>query len=493
MGKIGKRVVDDLYIHLSAVCELEDAEHRGLIEQAIQRLPTAAEHTPSVAKLNLRTGRLSLLAYRDFDDDPFPELAASWGFAPGLTAAPSYRIYAESLNPPILHRKELLVPPAYPGREGWVRLTSTAESLGLFDDTTTIGFKLNWQRLVESKGYRLDGDEFVPLGNDLTGNHAALGQVEGPIQRHLTALTRSTLSAPVQLLFRHGLLPPGTAVFDYGCGRGGDVAGLAANGFTAHGWDPHFAADQPIFEADVVNLGFVVNVIEYPAERVDALHKAFKLARRAMSVGSCCTGVNRLVDRSATASSRLATRSRSTSHRQSSTTSSSRCSTRKSSGFATPSRSCLPTGQPRKRSTECLAGVLYALKMSTTGLCPFCALPSARILLHNDLAVVVRDAYPVSPGHTLVIPVRHVASFFDTTADERSALLSLMDAAKWSLQTELEPAGYNIGINDGPSAGQTVGHLHVHLIPRYLGDRPDPRGGIRWVIPENADYWTEAT
>jgi len=285
MAKIGKRVFDDLYVHLSAVRELEDAEHRGLIEQAMQRLPTPADPTPCVAKLNLRTGRLSLLAYRDFDDDPFPELEASWVFPPSSTAAPSYRTYADSLNPPILHRKELLVPPSYPGREEWVRLTSTTKSLGLFDDTTTIGFKLNWQRLIESKGYRLAGDEFVPVGNELDSNDAPRGQIEGQIQRHLTALTRSSLSAPVQLLFRNGLLPLGSTIFDYGCGRGGDVASLNANGFTAHGWDPHFAADQPIFEADVVNLGFVVNVIEDPAERVDAMHKAFKLARRTMSVG----------------------------------------------------------------------------------------------------------------------------------------------------------------------------------------------------------------
>ena len=285
MERIGKRVVDDLYVHLSALSELDSTEHRATIQDAMGRLPAIAGPAPTVAKLNLRTGRLSLPAYIDFDDDPFPDLAASWAFAPGSIAAPSYRIYADSLNPPILHRKELLVPPSYPGRKGWVRLTSTAESLGLFDDTTTIGFKLNWQRLVESKGYRLAGDEFVPLGNELDGNDLAPGQIEGRIQRHLTALTRNSLSAPVQLLFRHGFLPPGTAVFDYGCGRGGDVASLAANGFTAHGWDPHFAADQPIFGADVVNLGFVVNVIEDPAERVDALHKAFKLL-----VGHCPSG-----------------------------------------------------------------------------------------------------------------------------------------------------------------------------------------------------------
>ena len=70
-------------------------------------------------------------------------------------------------------------------------------------------------------------------------------------------------------------------------------------------------------------------------------------------------------------------------------------------------------------------------------------------------------------------------------------MLALLDNAKQQLQVEFGPTGYNIGINDGASAGQTVGHLHMHLIPRYAGDRPDPRGGVRWVIPDKADYWTE--
>ena len=113
------------------------------------------------------------------------------------------------------------------------------------------------------------------------------------------------------------------------------------------------------------------------------------------------------------------------------------------------------------------------------------------MLLRNDAAVVVRDAYPVTPGHTLVIPTRHVVSFFDTTLLEREAMLALLDRAKLQLQAELGPAGYNIGINDGAAAGQTIGHLHVHLIPRYTGDMPDPRGGVRWVVPHMADYWTD--
>jgi diadenosine tetraphosphate (Ap4A) HIT family hydrolase len=124
--------------------------------------------------------------------------------------------------------------------------------------------------------------------------------------------------------------------------------------------------------------------------------------------------------------------------------------------------------------------------------CLFCCLPESRVLLRNETAIVVRDAFPVTRGHTLVIPLRHVESFFDTSAEERAAMFELLDAAKQQLQTEFAPAGFNIGINDGAAAGQTIRHLHMHLIPRYAGDRPDPRGGVRWIIPEKADYWTTA-
>jgi diadenosine tetraphosphate (Ap4A) HIT family hydrolase len=107
--------------------------------------------------------------------------------------------------------------------------------------------------------------------------------------------------------------------------------------------------------------------------------------------------------------------------------------------------------------------------------CPFCNPPRDRILHERETAFAIRDGYPVSPGHTLVIPRRHVASFFEVTDAER----------------EFRPAGYNIGINDGAAAGQTVPHLHIHLIPRYAGDRDDPRGGVRWVLPDKAAYWNE--
>jgi diadenosine tetraphosphate (Ap4A) HIT family hydrolase len=131
--------------------------------------------------------------------------------------------------------------------------------------------------------------------------------------------------------------------------------------------------------------------------------------------------------------------------------------------------------------------------MTESAVCHFCALPEGRVLFRNARAVAVRDAYPIANGHTLVITVRHVASFFDTASAEREAMLALLDTAKEQLQSEFGPAGYNIGINDGAAAGQTIGHLHLHLIPRYPGDRPDPRGGVRWVIPDKADYWTGRT
>lgn len=122
--------------------------------------------------------------------------------------------------------------------------------------------------------------------------------------------------------------------------------------------------------------------------------------------------------------------------------------------------------------------------------CPFCNLDAGRIQLADQHAVVICDAFPVSPGHTLIIPRRHVGTFFETTEQERSSLLVLLGQTQQVLAAELHPDGWNIGINDGPAAGQTVPHLHIHLIPRYAGDSPDPRGGVRWVLPDKADYWS---
>jgi len=123
--------------------------------------------------------------------------------------------------------------------------------------------------------------------------------------------------------------------------------------------------------------------------------------------------------------------------------------------------------------------------------CPFCSVPGERTIDADELAVVIRDGFPVSRGHSLVIPRRHVASWFDVTPEEQRSLLQLLARARRQIDDEFAPDGYNIGINDGPAAGQTVRHLHIHLIPRYAGDTEDPRGGVRWVFPHKAAYWKE--
>lgn len=125
--------------------------------------------------------------------------------------------------------------------------------------------------------------------------------------------------------------------------------------------------------------------------------------------------------------------------------------------------------------------------------CPFCVLDPAKIIAQDPWVMTIRDTCPVSPGHTLILPKRHIASLFDATEEEQLALLWALSKAKLGLDRKLKPDGYNIGINDGEAAGQTILHLHIHLIPRYRGDRDDPRGGVRWIFPEKAVYWEDKT
>ncbi|MCC6995796.1 MAG: HIT family protein [Deltaproteobacteria bacterium] len=121
--------------------------------------------------------------------------------------------------------------------------------------------------------------------------------------------------------------------------------------------------------------------------------------------------------------------------------------------------------------------------------CPFCD-PAAERIFHEDALVRgLWDGFPVAPGHALLVPRRHVADWFDATEAERGALLSALDVARAAITTRHKVDGFNIGVNVGAAAGQTVPHLHVHLIPRCSGDVADPRGGVRWVIPERAAWW----
>ena len=122
--------------------------------------------------------------------------------------------------------------------------------------------------------------------------------------------------------------------------------------------------------------------------------------------------------------------------------------------------------------------------------CPFCdRITQGELTARNEVAAAFFDAFPVSSGHSLIVPLRHEIDFFHLTGAEQAGMWRLLAEIREGLQERLSPAGFNVGINVGAAAGQTVPHTHIHLIPRYTADVPDPRGGVRWVIPDKARYW----
>ena len=121
--------------------------------------------------------------------------------------------------------------------------------------------------------------------------------------------------------------------------------------------------------------------------------------------------------------------------------------------------------------------------------CIFCNLdPNREIIAQNGLALAFFDAFPVNPGHALIIPKRHVADYFDLTEDEVAAMQALLREVKAIVEKRFNPDGYNIGVNVNAAAGQSVFHVHMHLIPRYKGDVENPKGGVRGVIPSKQKY-----
>ena len=123
--------------------------------------------------------------------------------------------------------------------------------------------------------------------------------------------------------------------------------------------------------------------------------------------------------------------------------------------------------------------------------CPFCHPDKAQIIVENEFGFAIPDGFPVTEGHALVLPRKHVASLFDLPHEEQAGLWRLVALARSVLLEKFQPEAFNIGVNDGQAAGQTVMHAHIHVIPRYVGDSADPRGGIRWVLPSRARYWED--
>ncbi len=301
----GKTIAGRRYLHRTLL-EQAEAEQVEAVATALEMLRASVEPEFNVVRVAADGSEVAFLNYPDFFENPFPALKESWR-VDRATGETGYRTYEDSLNPPILHRKELLLPDDHPGLAEYAALTEQAESIGLFDDPKRIGYRRQWEALVADAGYRIEGHALVPIGNldglsgeaadgDLALAEAGEGGVLSPdlvglggaldwgAARHRTAMVRYGFSAPVQTLARHGFLDGRNRLFDYGCGRGDDVRGLRENGLTASGWDPYFAPDAPISAADIVNLGFVINVIEDFDERLVALTRAWSLAERLLVV-----------------------------------------------------------------------------------------------------------------------------------------------------------------------------------------------------------------
>jgi DNA phosphorothioation-associated putative methyltransferase len=274
----GKRVADHSYLHVSLV-----QEHDGALEQLVAQaaaLATVTDGAFDVVRFGRRTPEIALLAYPRFFDEPFPALACSWRL--DILKGEVIRTdFADRNNPPILHRKELLLSDEHPRRPEFEALTRGLEDYGAFDRPSwLIGTRAAWAAVLDDLGLRVDDGHVL-----VTEQPPSSPQ----IQRHRTAIARSKLSAPMQALARWGLLKNAT-VLDYGCGRGDDVRALVQAGIPAIGWDPHFAPDVPREPADVVNLGFVLNVIENPAARCRALEEAYSLVGHVLSVAVMLEG-----------------------------------------------------------------------------------------------------------------------------------------------------------------------------------------------------------
>lgn len=283
----GKRIGDNIYLHVSAIDTL-DADTLARLDSAEGLAAVERGDSYNLVRINRSDGSIALLHYPHFYETSFPSLLESWLVQPEQGSV-SYRTYADSFNPPILHRKELLLPPDDPHRKAFAELTAAAEAVGLFDDPKRIGYLRQWEHLIRERGYRVEGHQLVPLGNEEAAEDddlapAGLSPAGWAAERHRTAMVRYGFSAPVQALARHGFIDGRYSLFDYGCGRGDDLRGLRENGIECGGWDPFYAPDESVYPADLVNLGFVINVIEDFDERLEALTRAWSLAQTLLVV-----------------------------------------------------------------------------------------------------------------------------------------------------------------------------------------------------------------
>ena len=261
----GKKLPTALYIHVDGFKHLPSELQQWMIRFLKQYNLNIINY--QVIKFSTQSLKFSLLNYPDFFAEPFPELVESYTLDFSRQTV-RHKSYKKSINPPILHRKELFLPFGHSSIPECQLITEAAEKAGLFKNVKTIGFKQNWEKLMREKKFNFPRDS------------------QPNIQRHLTAINRNVLSRPMQTLFRNQFLDGKYSIFDYGCGKGDDLRELRAHNVESQGFDPVYAPNNPKVVSDVVNLGFVINVIENPKERAECLREAFLLSRRLLVVSA---------------------------------------------------------------------------------------------------------------------------------------------------------------------------------------------------------------
>nr|WP_086939617.1 DNA phosphorothioation-associated putative methyltransferase [Thaumasiovibrio occultus] len=272
---IGKQLPNAIYLHRDALSALP--EQLAQFVSAVAKAVKLDDNQWNLVKLFKKEFRLSLLHYPDFYTDSYPTLHQSLNVDLSKLTHKVTK-YNTSDNPPILHRKETMVLPSSEYYEHFKFITEEGENAGLYDSNRLIGFKQSWANIIARHGYMLlDGRLF--RSSAILDDCPAVG-----IDRHKTAIVRHELSAPMKTLVKHGYLEGNHSIFDYGCGRGDDLRELEAHGLDALGWDPNFQPDNDKVTSGIVNLGFVLNVIEDQDERLDALLGAWELADKLLVV-----------------------------------------------------------------------------------------------------------------------------------------------------------------------------------------------------------------
>lgn len=278
---------------------------------------------------------------------------------------------------------------------------------------------------------------------------------------HLTAKERQHLSFPAKILWNQNLIV-GDAL-DFGCGLGSDVKLLKEKGVSIEGYDRHYFPQYPTRKFDTIICFYVLNVL-LPEEQAAVL---MELSRLIKPTGRVFIAVRRDIHFEGFRMHKL--------HQK-----------------LTYQCNVVLNAKSIFLNDHCEIYEYRHYNQIDRGneiTCPFCNPSSDReLVIESATAYSILDKFPVSQGHTLIIPKRHCNSYFDLTFKEQSACFFMLNKVKKIIDAQFEPDGYNVGININETAGQTVSHVHIHLIPRFYGDVEEPRGGVRGVIPEKRNY-----